>query len=574
MRGLGTRILGAWDVILSLVSLLLKRPLLAYGVLVIIATVVMAPRINASNFGLLDDGVIIFVAQNILQEFKAGNLGVIFRLENDSGRFKPLTFLYYAIPYAIAGPSPFAFFVTQWLSLIVTGIILCRAIEVVTGDHVAGVLSGSLYILSPPVFESYYTLSKSEPPMVLWLILSLFLLFKSANVYTLNRRHSHYLFMISIFFLFIAYFTKETAHAMLLASALWAINARWNNRISPSNHMFGFRYRYFVANIIIVGIYWLMRSFSSAVELSSGTDSENYKAAAETLYSSLVAHMGWYVRDFPYIFLILLFLAGMRLTVYKPSPAVRGNIICFFIIWITCWTMIMLPWRSTLEYYLLPAALGTSIIAGVGISEVFRFLHSSSRIIKLSTQTVILVSITLCSICIANGFTNGRIQITVDSVNADIVDYLAQNLPSQGTLLVNLPEPNEYVFEMGMHLGFLNGRPDVQVHYFNSLNELPRAGTLVVTPIMKNQPKLAVRIAAYEAGTRVWKSDLESKIGHKAELIYQRVDKIRLFQVAMEKTICPLLLRANVQDRIYCGIKGPTIDTRIFEYGWEVYRIS
>jgi hypothetical protein len=34
-----------------------------------------------------------------------------------------------------------------------------------------------------------------------------------------------------------------------------------------------------------------------------------------------------------------------------------------------------------------------------------------------------------------------------------------------------------------------------------------------------------------------------------------------------------LLMRANVQDGVYCGVTKPAIDKRVFRNGWEVYRI-
>jgi hypothetical protein len=561
------------EVMLPLAQLLFKPPLPRYGVVGVIATVVMIPRMIAPNFGLLDDGVTIHLSSYILQEFKAGNMGVIFRLESDRGRFKPLNFLYYAVPYAIGGPSPFAFFVAQWLSLMVTAIIICRVVEVMTRDRLGGVFSGILYVLSPPVIESYYTLSKSEPPMVLWLVLSLLFLFKSANTLTFNRKRSHALFGVSVFFLFIAYFTKETSHAMLLVSTLWTVHVWWYNRSTHDYYLWEIRYKYLISNVIIVSIYWIIRVLTNTIGVSAGEDSGQYQFNIDTLYASLLGYIGWYLRDFPHILPILLFQAYLTWVKREIKLSWRNIVIYDFIFWVAGWTLVMLPWHSNLEYYLLPATLGISIIAGILLSEVFKQLRNRSRMVRAFAYITLSSIFLTSSICLANGFTNSRIQITVDSVNADLIDYLAEILPDHGVLLVNLPEPNEYVYEIGVHLTVLKQRQDIHVRYFHNVNLSTDTGGVVVMPVMKNQPYLAVRLAAYEEGVKLWRSDLVAKLGHDARLVYQRVEKVPLFMIAVEKTVCPIPLRAHVQDRLYCWVQRPAIETRVFEYGWEVYQI-
>lgn len=552
----------------------MKRYLLICGIVAVLATVVMIPRLASPNFGLLDDGVTIHVSSYILQGFKVSDLGVIFRLESDRGRFRPLYWLYYAVPYSISGRSPFGFFVVQWLSLILTGIAICGAVGMATRDRLASVLSGIVYVLSPPVIESYYTLSKGEPPMVLWLVLSVFFLFGSINTLTSDRKQSHRLFAASALFLFIAYFTKETAHAMLVVSALWAISALWQDQISPNRNAFHIMCGYFVVNLILVGIYWGARTLFGVVGVSAGEDSGHYSFVLGTIYASLLRHVRWYIRDFAYLLPILAFLIGLMWIMRNSKPSYRRWIVLNCVFWLVGWTAIMLPWHSTLEYYLLPATLGVSGIAGIGLSEIVKHLCNPSRTIRTFAQIALSCVLVLGQFSIVNGFTNGRIQIAVDSSNTDLVDYLALKVPVNGTVLVNLPEPNEYVFEMGVHLAVLKQRQDIQVRYFNSLDLSADLGAFIVTPIMKNQPVPAVRIAVHEEGAKAWNSELQAKLGNKAKLVYQKAKRVPLIMVAVEKPVCPVLLRANAQDGVYCGVKRPAIDTRVFEYGWEAYTIS
>jgi hypothetical protein len=565
--------LWSWDVRRLLPPLSLKRSLFIYGTIAIVATGVMIPRLREPNFGLLDDAVTISVLSHVVQEFKAGNLGVLFTLESERGRFWPLRFLYYALPYAVSGLSSFGFFVVQWLSLVLTGIVIFGAVEVATRDPVAGVLSSIFYILSPPVIENYYTLSKGEPPMVLWLALSLFLLFKSTDIFITNRKRASILLIASTFSLCMAYFTKETAHAMLLISAIWSLNAIDHIQNAQNRHIFETRLKYFIINIIIVGTYWGARVLSTTAGIASGEDSGNYKFIREIFYTSLLRHIGWYVRDFSYLLPILLFWVGLMFVIRRNDQPPRNLSLLDCVLWIASWTAIMLPWHSTLEYYLLPATLGVSMIAGISVSAMAKHLWDPSKAVRRLACMTLLCVLLMSSIGLANSFTNGRIQVAVDSANTDLINYLARNMPKHGTLLVNLPEPSEYVFEIGLHLAVLKRRQDIHVRYFNSLKQATDSGAFIVTPIMQNQLYPSVRIAVQEGGAKIWKSELDAKVGDRATLVYQTVKKAPLFTVAVEKTVCPLLMRANVQDGVDCGVKKPAIDLGVFRYGWEVYRI-
>ena len=123
----------------------------------------------------------------------------------------------------------------------------------------------------------------------------------------------------------------------------------------------------------------------------------------------------------------------------------------------------MLPWRSILEYYLLPAALGASIITGIGMVSVLRSLWAPPRAVRIVARTLLALAVLFLPLTFGNAITNGRIQLAVDSANARLVKFLAANAPPASTVLVNIPEPNEYVYELGVHLALLNGRPDVKV---------------------------------------------------------------------------------------------------------------
>jgi hypothetical protein len=212
------------------------------------------------------------------------------------------------------------------------------------------------------------------------------------------------------------------------------------------------------------------------------------------------------------------------------------------------------------------------VIAGIGVSKIVKNICNQSCVIRILASVALLCVLLSVSIGLTNGFTNARIQISVDSVNANLVEYLASNIPVNGILFVNIPEPNEYMFEIGVHLSVLKQRPDIRVHYFDRFKLSSDVAVFIVSPIMQNQPYPSVRIAVQEDGAKIWKSELHTKLGDGAALVYEKVETVPLFTVAVETVICPWLMRTHVRDVAHCGVNRPVIDRRVFRYGWEVYR--
>jgi hypothetical protein len=180
-----------------------------YATVIVAATALMIPRLASPGFGLLDDGVTILVGQDLLQSYPDDHAENLFTLESDRGRFRPLHWVYYALQYFAFGARPGPFFVTQWLCLTVTALLISGIAATLTGDHLAGALGGVAYVLSGPVIESYYTLSKPEPPLALWLAVSVFLLVTSVRALGSGNKRIMCLFAASLHPLAFAYFSPR-----------------------------------------------------------------------------------------------------------------------------------------------------------------------------------------------------------------------------------------------------------------------------------------------------------------------------------------------------------------------------
>lgn len=552
----------------------LKPHVIACGLLVLLATFLMAPRLASPRFGLLDDGVALHVSRAILESADAGDLTLIFRLERDRGRFRPVYWAYYAGQYAIWGANPLGFFVGHWLSFVLTSLLVYGCVAVATNDRRASLFSGLAYLLSPPVVESYYTLSKPEPPLALWLAASLFFLVHSraTTVSNLGRRRG--LFAASAFFVLLAYFTKETAHAMLLVSGLWMVHRLGAGPAPRDQADFDLLRRYFVANLLIVGLYWGAHWVFGIAAIPAGEDSRHYALTADRMFSGLLKHVAWYLRDFPFLVPVTAFFVVIRRRGSDILASMRTPLVASAALWLVAWTVVMLPWHSTLEYYLLPACIGAAIISGIGLSAASRCIADSHRATRLISKSALICAVVLTPCVLANALTTGRIQVAVDWSNSRLIDYLALNVPGHGTVLVNLPEPNEYVGEIGAHLAVLKERRDITVGHLDSLEGELGSGIFVVTPLIKNQPLPTVRTALYESGANTRNAELHARFARGAKRVYHEVQRVPLLLLALDEPACPLLIRAGILDGVYCGARRPILDTRIFEYGWEVYEAA
>jgi hypothetical protein len=212
-------------------------------------------------------------------------------------------------------------------------------------------------------------------------------------------------------------------------------------------------------------------------------------------------------------------------------------------------------------------------MAGIGLSAIMNYIYDQSRMIRIFSKIILSCVLILACFVLANGITNGRIQVAIDSSNKDLIDFLALHVPVNGTVLVNLQEANEYVFEIGVHLAALKQRQDIRLRYFYDLDFEADAGAFAVTPIMKNEPIPTVRSTMYEGVAKIWKSELLAKLGSRGKLVDQKAKRVQLLMIALETPICPVLMWADIPHGFNCGGVRPVIDTRIFTYGWEVYRI-
>jgi hypothetical protein len=137
--------------------------------------------------------------------------------------------------------------------------------------------------------------------------------------------------------------------------------------------------------------------------------------------------------------------------------------------------------------------------------------------------------------------------------------------------VLNMTPVNEYHFELPMHLGEIKHRADVR--FVQRLEpDGVDAAMFVLTPQMANQPGPTVRIALHEARVRHDNATLSSLLPDGGELVYERVQRIGLLELGLQRLLCPLGA-APIFDPTYCPRDRGVIFHRTFAYGWQVHRV-
>lgn len=530
------------------------------------ATAVMVPRLVSSQFGLLDDGLVPLVSGSSLSD------AISPHFDRESGRFRPLYWLWLVAQYRVWGPNPLAFYLTLYAALVATAGLIAEAVALAAKDRLAGLLAGLAFVLAPPVIENYYTIGKAEPWLVLSLALSTYLLFSALDVADRDAAGSRRRLAGAAACLLPAYFWKETAHAMLIVSALWLAGAWLRARRQPPSRQNRLVLGYALANVACAALYGTAYAQSGTATIASGTYSTHYMPALDTMVKSALRHFGFIVRDFP-LFLIAAAVWGVRSARGDAGGSPRTRALVFeSAAWIAGWAAIMLPWRATLEYYLLPLSVGVAMLTGVFLAGIVGDPRAAVRPLGWGSKIALAGGLALTAVVGINSATNGRLQLTVDAANAELVEFLAAQAPPRGTVLLNLPKDSEYLFEMRQHLAHLHGRPDIDVQDLRQARDV--RGALVVHPVMRQQPAPTVRLGFGEWDAPARARELARRGTDRVQRVYERLYTVPLVYVALEEIVCPLLLAADARGGVSCGVDRPVIDRRRFEYGWEVYAVE
>jgi hypothetical protein len=346
-------------------------------VIILVALSLMLPRLLSPHFGFFDDANTILVSQRILSgDWNPG-------MEAGDGRFRPAYWLYSALIYAFAGQNPFWFFLGN--AVLLTGIALgfARLAAVLLKDSRYGLVAGVVFLLSGPVVENVYTLSKPELQQAFWITCSLLACGFCAP--PAGRLRWWLGVLLSAAALFLACATKEVSLLLGGISAAWLVMAltwgklrqkyAWAER-SSAVYPLG---AYLLACLGGCGVFMLARANYLPFGIIERGYASNFMFSMDLLTNHTRLWMDLLLRDYLYIFPLA---AAPLLQLIRRRALENLDLLGYAAVWMLVWVGVYIPWQYTLAYYLLPFTLGAVLAAAALLRENLAVLREAQGMLK------------------------------------------------------------------------------------------------------------------------------------------------------------------------------------------------
>ena len=550
--------------------LLLLTPLL-------VAIMVMVPRLANPNFGLFDDGRTLVISREINQ----GTWDMSW--DAAAGRFRPIYWLFYAFVYSLSGMNATGFFLANTVILAGIALLLISFTRLIGFSHFQSWVTAMVFVLSGPVIENFYTLSKAEPLQLLAISLGMVLaVLSSRNRHCLGK--TLLLAGCCLSFL-IAYLVKETTLVMVPVSATWVFLAwlrslRNKNRlgVQPSLAILG-------ASILAGGVFFIMRRLAVPVSLTGGSYSDQYSFTFERILASVIRWSGWLLRDFAFLIPLVLGVFILWL-IYRRNSShqtdlhtsggfQKGYVFLDALLWMAAWIAVYLPWVYMQEYYALPFSAGAALAVGLVLGWLVELLKQGNIGPRIFLGLCALLAALLWLVTLPNNFSNAKIQLVVDDANNRMLTDIAQRAPEGSTVFVNIQLSNEYVEQMALYyLPKVYSRSELTTLAYQSQplgvgSEYFRPDVIFAVPHIANQPLLAVRLGLYEPTQQAWNQALLDQMPPEWKIQSSIEEQTHLLIIDLPRIFCPF-----IRTRSFCSISSPLVDQRTFSYGWDLYQLQ
>ncbi len=527
----------------------------------LICLLIMLPRLLSPNFGLMDDGRSLSVAEGLMHGKFDLSWDVV------AGRARPVYWLAFAFWYFIAGGHSFWYFIGNLIVFSASTFLLIRLVVDLGGSKIQALLTGLVFVLSTSLIENIYTLSKAENFQVFLLLAAISLAILAAR--STRRTGRGWLVVASTLLLLIACFTKESTVLVLPISLVWwAIawlgiwrrysSARFVEQVS----------RYLVIASVLSGvIFYIGRVIilSSSKILGVG-QSSGFSFTASNILDGVIRWGGWLLRD--YFWLLPMVLVVLVWCIIRRRWPHSG-LWWLALVWMAFWLGMYIPWRFGVEYYLMPFAAGSAILSGCLLAEIIEMARQERVIWRGVGIAALAVTAGLLLVSQANSYTDATVQVTQDAANMQLLDYVAKNAPQGSRVVVNLQLANEYIEEMQLYLADYFNRPDLTlvIYQGEELSNLEAAypGMLFIVAELVNQPKMTVRMGLDEPSLQVWNAGVSQQLASWHAVFQVRRDPA-IMTVNFPRLLCPLLKAGE-----YCSAGGKLVDSSQLQYQWSVY---
>ena len=522
---------------------------------VLFAVLIMLPRLSSPEFGLLDDGLNLRTAREITD----GNWEI---WDLSAGRFRPVYWLHWWFQYLIFGLQPIGYYAVNTILLGLTVASLSIFLWLRTGIKWLASAAGMLFLLAPPIFESYYTLGKGEMVQVfalsIWLVLG-------AIFEKYPRKGSRLGILLGMTLaVMIASGVKETGIIIAPISVAWLVMDWIWRKIRPAQAgCIPLRWSYLLSAAIGLAIIFLLRSIILARFFELTGYASNYAFSLSILIDSAVRWVGWLIRS--YLYLVPLALL-VPLWIRRKDRLDLQRLLVDGLLWFAAWIVVYLPWSSMVGYFVFPSLLGACMIGAVMVAGSHTIMRSGRKFQSLIALFLVSSALILFIGSISNGVMDARVLLRTDEENSRLIDYLADELAENSTLLIAFPEENEYTNEIGIHLAELYDRADIHVGLLDpDLIHSIEGNIAILVPDIMHTPLLTVRLGVYEG----WQPEINAAISRLPDQEWQTGYESQT-QFGLNFIDLPRLFCFAISSRGFCTAPAPLINAQSFVYGWSV----
>jgi hypothetical protein len=525
--------------------------------IMLVSVSLMLPRLWEAEFGLFDDPTTVTRSQLIIK----GDWGPQDEAEN--GRYRPMYWYYNTALYLIFGLNPIGYYLGNVFLL--TILLIAFFLWLRNMGWRDGQIWISILTLIPTlaVVENLYTLSKPELLQTTWYMLAF--LIASIRIPRGKRWTTlAYTTICGIFILF-AGLTKETA-ILILPIVIGMESVIWILKLYPARLSWSLWNRRLLVGTLVGSIgYLMLRRIHLPFGLIASGYPSRFNFELEFLMDNAKIWADLVLRDYLYIIPLLL-PAGFQLLSTRKRE--HWLVFLFGSLWSLAWLLAYIPWPFTQSYYLMPFALGVSILSGACYPYIQ--LEIEQRIWRAwLARMSLLAAIFLVLVNVVNQTTAARMQMVIDRENANVIDRLSQTIPIGSEILLNIQNRNEYVGQFRSYVIRIAGREDLKVDHIRSssiVSDPTSTPRFYALPIFRNQFYPSMRMGIFEHTSKQWNTDFLDQANGAIRKMFQTTTKFRAILIDPLRMVC-----LSIPNSPYCQVPHNPLDDRVVEYGWVVY---
>jgi hypothetical protein len=450
--------------ILKKLNVFLGKPFFWAALLFLVTSVIFIPALKM-KFWWVDDGWTITMARKIIDSVTHFNFeGLKIIIDESGGRFRVVYWIFQTFVYLVSGNNPTLHFLVHYLVILLSAYLIFRIVLLITKSNLSGFVSSIIYVLSPINTENLYRLGPQEPILCLFLI---------ASIYFLFRRK----IFLSILFLLFTALTKENGFILWIPIFFLYVGKRVLFKRRDLD----------LEKYCIWGF-----MFSIPLILNTFLRHGGYSGFYTFNINQIISNFGSYIRlvneALSPLFVLFVTTYSARVVIYFRNNNFKkyrlGLLLqAMFLILFLSFIAVQSPWEFVLYRYIMPASVGLVIFMGLEIAGIREmFLIKKIRLTPWLVAIFTVYFFTFIWMNMIHIYLSGELSAHQTSFIQSLYKDLANEVPPNGVVLLNFlkgDSTTELVAQTGMQLGLFYQRPDIQVSYL-SLDNLPKEDFIIV----------------------------------------------------------------------------------------------